>query len=495
MPRGPFLFCLLMAPFLWIASWWLFDLVRVLAGLLLIALVALPRLRTMTAPELKTGGRIAVGVFAVAWFALLIAHMAARLELGLQGIDFAIFSQVIDSIARRGAPTGSLAISSSPNFLWHHFCAVLFVPGALAALGMRAPYAAIVFHAVGASVGFAALFATARKMVGETFAAAVVIATMLASSVRPELFWGIHDETFAIAFVGLGLFFWLGGKFELAALSVALTCTCKESFFLFAAWFAVLAIWFHRDFHDVSLRPRAIRAFVALVPIGVVATVLYFFMQPMLLGKTFDHLDKLATREILLSPQIWFDKALYVASVLIGSFGLGLFSRKGRIVLAMALPLVSLVMISGYAEMWRPFGYYTLVPSVIAMFAAVVSVQSLRLNVSAPAQVLLVLSALCFATNLPLRDVFRASREASGFSAESLAWVPADARVIVDPGAALALLHVKDLRRLAFADGAAPSSFDFVVLRPGGWEPLPPSLLESTIPCHPSGAWEVRCPR
>jgi hypothetical protein len=68
--------------------------------------------------------------------------------------------------------------------------------------------------------------------------------------------------------------------------------------------------------------------------------------------------------------------------------------------------------------------------------------------------------------------------------------------VVADPGAALALLRVSQLRRLALVgEEGTPAPFDFVVLRPGGWERLPENLERLTVPCHPSGKWEVRCAR
>lgn len=193
-PRRWFLLALLAQPTLWLASWWMFDVVRVVAGLLGLGLVLSPRLRALTAPDLGRAGRAAIALFAGAWVALLVAHQLSRLALGLQGIDFAIFSQVVDSIAHRGEPSCTLATSQLRNFLWHHFCPVLYLPGLISWLGAPAPVAAVLVHAAGAAVGFGALFVTTKQRLGETVAAAVLLTGLLASSVRTELFWGLHDE-------------------------------------------------------------------------------------------------------------------------------------------------------------------------------------------------------------------------------------------------------------------------------------------------------------
>ncbi len=495
-----FMLALLGVPTLWLAGVWIFDAVRVIAGCALLALLFAPRVRSWIAPDIGRGCIAIIAAWVVAYFSLLVAHMLARLHLGMQGIDFAVFSQVIDSIGRYGTPTGSLAAQAHlDNFLWHHFCPVLYAPGLLAAIGVSAPVAGVLVHAGGAAIGFGALFATARRTLGSTVASGIVVAALLSSSVRPELFWGLHDETFAIAFVGLALLAWLRGHFGVAAVAALFTGTCKESFFPFMAWFAILALVFHGEFHPPESIGRARWAFGPLIPLGLLATLAYFFLQPQLVGKSFDHFDKLASFDVLVSPRVLAEKLLYLGSVLIGSCGLGLLTKKGRIVLATALPLLGIVAISGYSEMWRPFGYYALIPSFIGYFAAVVSLDTLRVRVpalvSVPAVIFAVSLSLSFTANLPLRDVISAAAE-DGFSPTHLAWIPPDADVVADPGAALALLRVGKLRRLyTVGQDSTPLPFDFVVFRPGGWEELPENLRLITTPCHPSGNWVVRCPR
>ncbi len=499
MSRGGFLAALLALPTIWMAGLWMFDAVRVVASLLLLGLLFVPRVRAWRVPEAGRAETIVFALWAAGFFTLLIAHMLARAHLGMQGIDFAIFAQVIENIGRTGVPNGSLAAqAAAANFLWHHFSPVLYLPGALAALGVPAPAAGVFVHAAGAAVGFGALFVLARKNLGVSVAACIFLAAILASSIRTELFWGLHDDTFAIGFVGLALCFWLRGQFAAAAIAALLTGTCKESFFFFMAWFAIVALFFHRDFHPGTPIRSAARVFVPLIPIGLLGGVAYFFLQPVLAGKNFDHFGKLATFDVLISPRVLFEKLLFLASVLSGSCALGLFTRRGRIVLAMALPLVGIVAIAGDPELYRPFGYAGVVPSVIAFFAAVVSLETMKdrwpVMVSAPAMIFAVCFALSFTTNLPARDVISAARE-DGFSPEHLAWIPSDARVAADPGGALALLRVQHLRRLfTVGEQETPEPFDFVVLRPGGWESLPANVERVTEPCHPSGKWVVRCP-
>ena len=126
MSRGGFLAALLALPTIWMAGLWMFDAVRVVASLLLLGLLFVPRVRAWRVPEAGRAETIVFALWAAGFFTLLIAHMLARAHLGMQGIDFAIFAQVIENIGRTGVPNGSLAAhAAAANFLWHHFCPVL----------------------------------------------------------------------------------------------------------------------------------------------------------------------------------------------------------------------------------------------------------------------------------------------------------------------------------------------------------------------------------
>jgi hypothetical protein len=76
--------------------------------------------------------------------AAIAAHLLIRLAAGLHGIDFAIFSQVVHSIANTGQATTSLLFAQPVNFLSHHFAPVLYAPGFVAALGVPAPVALVI---------------------------------------------------------------------------------------------------------------------------------------------------------------------------------------------------------------------------------------------------------------------------------------------------------------------------------------------------------------
>jgi uncharacterized membrane protein len=496
-----FLFAFLAGPVLWLAGLFVFDAVRIAAGLMLVALVANPRLRSAGPLELPRAHRLVVAGVAVAYLGLLLAHQLAKVKLGRHGIDFAIFTQVVDSIPRRGAPLTSLLGLEWRNFLSHHFVPFLYLPAALTFAGLSAPTATILVHVVSVAVGFLALFLIFQQVgLSPSSAIALLLVAMLNPALRPELFWGIHDEIYALAFVGLAFLFWLRGRFLACALMLCLGATTKESFFLFMVSFSGVAVVFHRAFHPAERLGAARRVFVPLALLGLAGFVGYFFLQPLLLGKQFDHLNKLATLETLLSPRVLGQKLLFTGAVLLPSLGLGLFTGRGRAVLATALPFLGIIWVSGDPEMYRPLGYYGVVTSFIAFIAAAVSLVALAPRwrdflQSAPALLFLGWLGLSLGTHLPARDLYRSLGDDS-LDAAHLAWIPDGARVIADPAATLALLRTAQPVRL-YAAGIQPEppAFDYLVFNPKGWEPLPPSLEQLTEPCHPSGAWQVRCPK
>ncbi|MFP2933065.1 DUF2079 domain-containing protein [Pyxidicoccus sp. 3LG] len=501
LPPLAFLAAFLVVPLAWLAGVFVFDVARIAGGLVLLGLLASPRLRRTGPLELSRPHRLAIAGVAVLYVLMMLAHQLAKVRLGRHGIDFAIFTQVVDSMARHGAPISSLVGPEWRNFLWHHFVPVLYLPAALTAAGLSAPTAAIVVHVAGVAVAFLSLHLILRQVgVPPTGAITLLLVALLSPTLRPELFWGIHDETYALPFVGLAFLFWLRGSFTASAVALCLSASTKESLFLFMVSFSGVAILAHDSFHPAETAPAARRTFGVTALLGLLGFAGYFFLQPLLVGKQFDHLGKLATLDMLLAPSVLGRKLLFTALLLLPSLGLGLYTRRGRAVLATALPLLGIIWAAGYPEMYRPLGYYGVLTGFIAFIAAAVSLGDLAprwrdLVLSAPVLLLLGWLSLSLGTHLPSRDVLRAWRDDSR-DASHLAWIPEHARVVVDPAAALALLHTAHLQRLyQVGQQEQPPAFDYLVLNPEGWEPLPPSLEQRTEPCHPSGGWHVRCPK
>src|SRR5205085_541291 len=119
-----------------------------------------------------------------------------------------------------------------------------------------------------------------------------------------------------------------------------------ESFALIAVVFVAAALGWHAAFRPASERRAAARA---LLPAGAVALVLflgYFFLQPLILGKSFDHAKKLASLEQLLDREAIAGKLAYLASLLIPTLGAGFLAARGRRLMVLALPGIAFTLVS-----------------------------------------------------------------------------------------------------------------------------------------------------
>jgi hypothetical protein len=473
-----------------------------LACLLWVAL----RVRGLVAPAADPGPlltaaqtRLGFAALGTLW-ALVTAHLLLRYPLGEHGIDFAIFSQAVDGIARTGAPWVTLVAGAPRNFLTHHLAPILYLPGALAATGLAAPVALVVVQALGLLGAFGALYRAFRSLGVEASAALLwLLAAALSPAVRAAFAWTPNDELLGVPFLAAAYAAWLAGRFGWAAAALLGSCLCKESFSLVAVAFSAMALLGHGAFHPVQLLPRARRAFVPVALVGGVLFVGYFFLQPWLLSKGFDHADKLLRAEQLADPGRWGHKALYLLAALAPTGGLALFSRRGRLLLVPALPGLAFTAVSAIDEMWRPLTYYAVVPVLASFVGGAANLPALlrRLDGAAARALLLaaVLGALSFQP-LPLaRTVWRASRGELRSRAQ-LAQVPQEARVAADPAAALFLLDRPGLRRLwTVTTQGSDRPVDVVVWRPGGYEAPTPELLEGMADCGSTELWNLRCRR
>jgi len=176
------------------------ELSRVLLGGVVVLGVVVSRRRGPAPPQ-----GWATAAFAGLLIALPLvsfAHGWSRVLAGRMGVDFALFTQCVHGVATTGVPTTSLLGPAPINFLLHHFAPVLYVPGALAWLGVAPPLALLLVQATAFSASLAGLVAAGRKLgLGPLLSLAWALIVGLSPNVRPELLWGVHDEVLAVPLV------------------------------------------------------------------------------------------------------------------------------------------------------------------------------------------------------------------------------------------------------------------------------------------------------
>lgn len=451
--------------------------------------------------DMKNNDHVAK-IFFLLFFCLLTElglSLFFDMRLGRTGIDFAIFTQAIAAIGRDGIPWVSLMTGSPLNFVTHHFVPYLYVPGALAALGVPASTAGAITHFLGLTFGLFALGGIGRTQgLSRNTALALMVAAAFSPTLRISYTWTMNDELYGAPYVMLGLWAWLSGRYALCTLFFCISCLCKESFFLVTLAFTGVALLWHADFRPAEERKRAA---LWLVPLGMVSGLLfvgYFFLQPIILGKPFDHASKLATFTQLLNPLEIAKKLLYVLTLLLPTFGVPLIFSKGRKLLVIAVPSLSLSMITSFGPMYEPFRYYSSVPIFVNFAALVVSWPDLRIRWRAQQVaryvVLLCVGSVMLETFSPMESIVRGIRAPSKAALPQTQF-PLDGVYVVDPAAAVQLAGYRHLERVWLANQRPERHFDRLIWKPGGYETPSAALIERTYDCGSTAFWQIRCRR
>ena len=178
--------------------------------LILLVLLSLKRRRALLShPWLPNGFAARMArLFPFAFVALVVVHQIAKVFTGGHAVDFAIFSQAIDSISRNGLPITTLIGLHPVNFFTHHFAPVLYLIGLFGGLGIPGWLLGIIAQGLSLSLALYAIFASARYLGLDRHRATIAVTLFcIHPSVRQGLTWSIHDEMFALGFVGMAVYF------------------------------------------------------------------------------------------------------------------------------------------------------------------------------------------------------------------------------------------------------------------------------------------------
>jgi uncharacterized membrane protein len=465
-------------PLAWLAGASLPDLARVFGGLLCLIWLCVRAgwLELSRDPELPRGLVWAYGALALLGPFALAAHLGAKLELGLTGKDFAIVSQLVDSASRRGELATSLLGGGWRPFLSHHFTPAFFVLGFVARTGLQPAHVLVVFNALVLLGTAVAVFCIARHFGFTRGVATVAVGLFVANPViRTSFAWSLHDEHLALPALAWAYWAFLRRRFGVFSVCLLALALCKESLLCVAAVFAAVAA--------LRAEEKPVRRSLALLAGALgVGFALYVFAQPWLFGKAFDHLNKLPTVAGWFSPSALAGKALWLGVLLLPVAFLPLTQLRRREtweLLAPAAPLVGIIGVSAFAQMWKPFNYYAVLPTLAVSIAALEALSRLRFNAIAVA----VGAALAFSfgPHRPAATVLRALDTPPRASLEA---IPARATVAASEGALPRLFHTASPRFLHEASAA-----DLVVTEdsaPMSWgEPCLEHLQGWAIRCRP----------
>jgi uncharacterized membrane protein len=486
---------------LWLGGVHVSDISRIIAAgaVLFLAFVSYRRYRDALCDEF-TPPRAFDGflkIFCVAYVALIPIYLVSKVYAGTHGIDFAIFSQVIENAWPRGKFQSSLISSEVVNFMGHHFVPIFIIPGLFGFLGVPGFVSGPIFHGAMVALGTCGIFRLCETLkLPRHLSLILTVLTLMNPSIRHTLFWGIHDETLAFGIIPWVYIFWLKDGHWWVFFLLVLTFMTKESMFLFGAMFCVMTLvcsYFGLG-SKITTRPQLV-PYVLLFFAALCGFVGYVFLQPQIWGKNFDFLHRLGSLEYLLKPGTLYEKGIWLGYLFLPVVFLPLWSFRTFLYLLPASPLIAMVLVSGFSGMHELNNYYSAIPSLIISIAAILSLNFYdwrSMKLLSPASMLLALSlAMSFASNKPSKDLIK-NLTAKQYVGDDLQFIPDEAEVVVTPSSALFLLRCKKIYRLWIANQSSPD-FDFIVTKHDEQSDVSQNLARHASVCKRTDKWVVWC--
>lgn len=490
-------------PVLWFLGIHVADISRGIAGLALISLI-FTRSWFSRSFEMTQRKKLFLAGFIGLYCLFIAVYQLSKVYAGTQGIDFAIFSQAIDSVYRWGFQAVTLICPDRVNFLGHHFVPYLYIPGALGFFGLPGYISGAVFHALGVAGMAACLYFICRHLKLKPGASLLLTALILMNpSIRHTVFWGIHDETFALPFIALAYLSWQLKRHWLCFLALVFVASTKESMFLFNICFCLMVFLQEisssvRSKSSNPLGQKSMLPYGMMLILSLAGFVSYFFLQPLFISKDFDHFNKIASIAYLLSPEIIKDKLIWLVFLFVPVLGLPFWGMRLRHILLLlpAAPFIGIVLISGFDPMHSLMNYYATVPSLIIAIASLFVLSSLwkgRLRESIPAGLVIigVSVAFSFATNKPGKDFYE-NVSAPARIPDQLNILPDQSNIVATSSAALFLFRCDMVRRLWLAN-ILDLEFDYIVTKPDEDHLIGRELKARSKVCFESSQWKIRC--
>lgn len=478
----------LFLPWAWIAGVPVADVARIMVilfGAMLYLKLQSPRLLISVKSVV-----LILTAFLAALLLGLFTYQTIILSTGQTGLDFAIYTQVVHNWATSGSPISTLIDDAPRNFLTHRFAPILVVPSGLMFSGLDAGTAMILFHT--ACFGFAMVaclgFSRSRGL-PDALAALVTVLLFCNPTIRHTIFFDVHDEVFALPLIAFAWWMWREQHHGLTVLALVLATLTKESMFAVVVGFGVM-MWI--DQRKNSGGPST-PVLLGLIAYGVSGFIAYFFLQPVFLHKAFDHNSKLASLTEFMRLDWLEQKLIFTMFLLLPFLAIPIWKRRYWHLILPALPLIGIVWVSRFPEMWKLLNYYGVVPSLIMGLATVDICARERWFDKTNVLLLLALSmtlAFSFSERRPTKEILKALRTPP---LGNLSFIPAQSKVIASPGAIAHLFHVHDIQSLGRASQLQTTpEFDFIVTRENEEHEIPNALKEKSQKCQNS-LWLIRC--
>lgn len=412
----------------------------------------------------------------------------SHVKAGSQGIDFAIFSQVISEVAAHNRFQSSLIGTGWINFFTHHLSPYLYILGIVSKTGIPAGALLIAFHIVmtGALVvGIFKLFEFGTESLRIPLVLTFLV--VLLPCFRTTILWETHDEILALPLLVWSLYAHRKGFDSLKLILLLPALLFKETlgFNIFC-----ITLFFAID------RPKMRRSALGLGLFSVIVSILYIRIFPRWLWwPSFDGSVRISSFDELVDFHTILQKSRWFLITLSPSVPFLFLHTKKTIARSFLLLIPAVynfgaILISNFPNMYRPYEYYSVTPALWSFLSFSLPVRnSPYLLRSLLGSLLLIVSLGSWLDPLEtLTD--SASRPSARQEVESI--ISADKVVIADDYSATLFIHNALVMRLYHANKTTPK-FDYIVLRKGHDTKLSLYLRSWSQICADTERFVVRC--
>jgi Predicted membrane protein (DUF2079) len=167
----------------------------------------------------------------------------SRWHNGTQGVDFAIFSQVVHNFSSKNELQTSLIDGQWHHFLTHHFSPYLYAVGFIDKVFNNPELLLLALHSITITSIVSTIFLIAFNL-SKDIRVAALLATLsiLLPAPRIGLLWEVRDEIFALPFLLAAFLFFLRGEHIRAVVCLVATMFFKETLLVASTSFCIMAL-------------------------------------------------------------------------------------------------------------------------------------------------------------------------------------------------------------------------------------------------------------
>lgn len=433
----------------------------------------------------------------------------AYLRGGEQGVDFAIFSQIIHRTALINSPTTSLVGLTWNNLFSHHFSPFLVLLGYVAKTGIPAEYILIFSHVISLICLIYGIYNLIKLLHKDSFISLCLTSTiLLLPSVRFCYTWETHDEILALPFIIWSLHAHFRGRNNLRLILLGMTLFFKETLalniFCLSIGYWISSSIPRERFRCLALATLCLFFFIAYVKILPGWPIFREFVG----SASFEGLKRISSFKELLDPLALNGKLTWVGTLLSPCFAFLILNilrytknKDLRPVLTCLLILcgaaynIAAILVTNFPNMYYSFNYYSVTPAILIFLALISAVSGSRHVLTCTMFSVVTLSLIGWRINT--RDILNRHLFVEAAYAELEPLLNKTQTIIADDHTASILINHERIIRLFHANHSTPK-FDRLVLRKEKVADLnsevSPELLMRSTHCAETNRFIIRCP-